>query len=414
VTEKFVVVVGGGPAGMMSAIRAGQLGCKVLLYEKKSSLGHKLLLTGNGRCNLTNTADLDTFLSRFFSNGDFLRDAFKKFFNKDLMRFFEESGLRLKVERQNRVFPVTDSSRSVLRILEKRLKESNVEIFFNSRVKSILTSSNSVEGIMLDNGTRVACKAVVLATGGMSYAFTGSSGDGYEIARQLGHKIVPLRPGLVALKIKGDIFRLLEGLTLKNIRLTFNAEKESLTTDIGELLFTSFGISGPLVFSASGKVVDWLREKKPVVANIDLKPALSLQQLDARLLRDFKASSRKHIKNVLKQLLPNRLINVFLRVAEINSETKVNQVNRLQRMRLVRLCKEFSLDVLDSLPIEEAMITRGGVSLKEINPKTMESRLVKGLYFAGEIIDVDADTGGFNLQAAFSTGFLAGESAALN
>lgn len=411
----MVVVVGAGPAGMMAAIRAGELKKRVFLIEKNDAVGRKLLLTGNGRCNLTNAATEDAFRSRFFSNGEFLRDAFKKFFNKELMSFFEEAGLKLKVERQLRVFPITDSSLSVVRVLEKKLRQNNVNLILRKKVKSILISDGQARGVVFNDATTLEADAVVLATGGLSYPSTGSTGDGLKMASQLGHSIVSCRPGLVALKTKKEEVASLEGLTLKNIRIHFfNDQKRNFVTEIGELLFTSFGISGPLVFSASSKVVDWLWQGREVFASIDLKPALTFEQLDARLRRDLLIYSRKDIKNYLKTLLPQRLIKYFLQRTGIPEPVKVSQINRKQRIKLVSLCKSYDLKIIDSLPLEEAMVTRGGISLKEVNPKTMESRLIKGLYFAGEILDIDADTGGFNLQAAFSTGYLAGESAALN
>jgi predicted Rossmann fold flavoprotein len=281
-------------------------------------------------------------------------------------------------------------------------------------MKDIFMQDNKVKGILLTDGTVQQTDKLILATGGISYAFTGSTGDGINIARRLGHRIVGLRPGLVPLETRQQYPRLLEGLTLKNIRLKFSDGQRQIISEIGELLFTRLGISGPLVLSLSGQIVDWLIENKDVYAEIDLKPALSCEQLNARLLREFKFNAKKTLKNIFKDILPKRLADIFLEVAEISPDKKVSQVTCAERQKMVMLLKRFRLNITKSRPIDEAMITRGGVSLKEINPRTMESRLIKGLYFCGEMIDVDADTGGFNLQAAFSTGYLAGESAALN
>jgi hypothetical protein len=414
VDRKRIVVVGAGPAGLMSAIRAGQLKQQVTLIEKKSSCGKKLLLSGKGRCNLTNTCNLDAFIKRFSGQAEFLRDAFKKFFHHDLMRFFQERGLKLKVERQLRVFPLSERSSSVLNVLEQALKENKVNIMYNSALKDILVEDSQVKGVLLSDGRKVPADRVILATGGLSYSFTGSTGEGIKLAQKLGHRIAPLKAGLVPLEIKQTYPKLLKGLTLKNIRLKFSDSKNKIVSEIGELLFTDFGISGPLVLSLSSKIVDWLEAGKDIFVQIDLKPALSAEQLDSRLLREFQANPKKSIKNLLKGLLPASLISVFLDILKIEPGKKANQISQEERLRIIRLFKSWRLDIKGSKPIEEGMITRGGISLKDINPRTMESRLIKGLYFAGEMIDVDADTGGFNLQAAFSTGYLAGESASLN
>ena len=398
----------------MAAIRAGQLRQDVTLLEKNPILGKKILLSGKGRCNLTNTCDLSAFFRRFSRNGQFLRDAFNKFFNQDLMRFFTERGLKLKVERQGRVFPQTDKSGSIVEVLRKELLRNKVNILYNSCVKSIEAPAKAVKGIFLEDGRFFPGERIILATGGVSYAFTGSTGEGLIMAQRLGHKIAQLRPGLVPLRVAQGFPRALSGLTLKNIRLEFSDGEKHILSEIGELLFTDFGISGPLVLSLSGKIVDWLLEEKEVFVEIDLKPALSREQVSRRLHRDFQGSYKKGINNVLKNSLPKRLISVFLELAKINPDKKVNQVTREELSTLISLFKGLRLDIQGALPIEEAMVSRGGVSLKEINPRTMESRLIKGLYFAGEMIDLDADTGGFNLQAAFSTGYLAGESASLS
>jgi len=433
VNEKRIVVIGGGPAGMMAGIRAGELREGVTLIEKNPILGKKLLLSGKGRCNLTNACDLDSFIKRFSRNGQFLRDAFNKFFNLDLMRFFQQRGLKLKTERQLRVFPQTDRSDSIEEVLEKELyrnkvnpvrntkaitgedKISNgVKVIFRAVMKDILTQDNKIRGLSLLDGRVIPADRLILATGGVSYSFTGSTGEGLDIAKKLGHRIVSLRPGLVPLETRQNYPRLLEGLTLKNIRLRFSDSKRQIDSGIGELLFTSFGISGPLVLSLSGQIVDWLQNNNTIYVEIDLKPALTKEQLRERLLREFKLNPKKAIKNTLKTLLPKRLVDVFIDIAKILPDKKVSQITQKERESLVSLFKAMRLDITKPRPMDEAMVTRGGVSLKDINPRTMESRLIKGLYFAGEIIDVDADTGGFNLQAAFSTGYLSGENAALS
>ncbi|MCX5700080.1 MAG: NAD(P)/FAD-dependent oxidoreductase [Candidatus Omnitrophica bacterium] len=409
--KKKIVVVGAGPAGMMAAIKAGSLGQDVILVEKNSILGNKLLLSGKGRCNLTNACELDLFLERFPKSGQFLRDAFKKFFNQDLMSFFQERGLELKVERQLRVFPVTDRSTSIVDILKEELLKQNVKIMFKFKLIDILIKNNSVKGIYINDGELVYCDKLILATGGASYSFTGSTGEGLAIVKKIGHEIVTLLPGLIPLDTKEDYPRILKGLTLKNISIKFCTGKLELISEVGELLFTGTGISGPLVLTLSAKVVDWLSQKKDVYVQIDLKPGLTYEQLDARLLREFKANPKKGFKKIAKSLLPLKLIDIFLKLTNIDPFKKANQLTQKERNDFVSLLKCWRLVISSSRPIEEGMVTQGGVSLKEINPRTMESRIIKGLYFCGEMIDVDADTGGFNLQAAFSTGYLAGESA---
>ena len=409
-----IIVVGSGPAGMMAAIRASQFKQEVILIEKNSHSGNKLLLSGKGRCNITNNCNLDGFLERFSGNGQFLRDAFKKFFNRELIGFFRERGLVLKTERQERVFPATDRSASIVEVLRRELAQNQVSQIYNSCVTGLQVKSGRIEGVRLGSGKVMAADKVILATGGVTYSFTGSTGDGLIWAQKTGHKIIPIRPGLVALETRKGNFKLPQGLTLKNIRLRFLNGRKEIISEIGELVFTDFGISGPLVLTLSGQIADWILEKQKIVVEIDLKPALSEEQLDSRLLREFNSLSRKNLGNVLKELLPLSLVKVFLGRLKISPDKKANQVTQEERKAIIKLLKGFSLEIKCTRPLEEAMITQGGVSLKDINPRTMESRRVKGLYFCGEMIDIDADTGGFNLQAAFSTGYLAGESAALS
>jgi len=406
-----IVIAGAGPAGMMAAIRSRQLSQDVSLIEKNPLPGKKLLLTGKGRCNLTNDCDLEDFISRFSANGAFLRNAFNKFFVKELMDFFTSRGLQLKVERQGRVFPVCDRSSSILDVLRKELEKNKVKTYYKTGLKDIVKENSQVKAVLLSDGKLIHTDKVILATGGLSYAFTGSTGEGIKLAQRLGHNIIACRPGLVPLEVKHECVRELEGLTLKNIRLKFFTAGKDIISEIGELMFTHNGISGPLVLTLSSRIVDWLAAKKPVFVEIDLKPALSPEQLEQRLLRDFKANPRKGLKHILKESLPLRLIDVFIRLGELDPEKKGNQITQGERFKIGRLLKALSFEIKGTLPLEEAMVTRGGVSLKEIDPRTMESRIIKGLYFCGEMIDLDADTGGFNLQAAFSTGYLAGESA---
>lgn len=414
-TKKLIIVIGGGPAGMMAAIKASELGNKVILIEKNSSLGKKLLLTGKGRGNITNFCELDFFIERFSNkNGQFLRNAFKKFFNQDLISFFENKGLKLKVERQNRVFPANDQVQAVLEILKKELLKNKVEIFYDTKLKDIILENKEVKAIVLENGKNIFINKIILATGGVSFPLTGSTGEGLKIAQKLGHTIIPLMPGLVPLETKEKFPQLLQGLTLKNIRLKICCEKKQIISDVGELLFTHFGISGPLILSLSGKIVNWLNQKKSVNIKIDLKPGVSTDQIKKRLLKEIELNAKKNVLNIMKTFLPYRLAEVFIQNLKIDPNKKISQISQFEQEEIISLLKSWPLNITRSLPIEKAMITQGGISLKEINPNTMESRLIKGLYFCGEIIDVDADTGGFNLQAAFSTGYLAGESAAVS
>jgi predicted Rossmann fold flavoprotein len=406
-----IIVIGGGPAGMMAAIRSSQLGRKVLLIEKGESLGRKFLLTGKGRGNLTNAGDISTFIENFSRSGNFLRNAFSRFFNQDLMAFLENNGVALKTERQGRVFPQSDDVKEVIACFTKNLAENKVKIIYHQRVRTILVEKKQVCAVELENGEEIPTHKVILATGGASYPETGSTGDGQKIVEKLGHKIIPLRPALVPLLTREKWVKDLQGLTLKNVRISFLRDNKKIFSEIGELLFTHFGVSGPVVLSASGDIVDILSKKKGEVwLSLDLKPGLDQQSLDKRLQRELKGA--KDFKNLLKDYLPSSFIPVFVRLIKIDSGKKAHQITQAERKRIIALFKDLRLQISGFLPLKEAMLTRGGVSTKEINPQTMESKLIKGLYFAGEIIDVDAKTGGYNLQAAFSTGWLAGENAA--
>ena len=409
---KKIVVVGAGPAGMMASIRAAQLKQDVTLIDKNISPGRKLLLSGKGRCNLTNYCDFDSFIARFSHHGQFLRDAAKIFFNRELMDFFQRRGLKLKVERQLRVFPESDKADSILDVLIRELESLKIKTIYRGLLKEIILDGKEVRSVLLGDNRRISADKVILATGGASYKFTGSSGEGLELVKRTGHSIVSLRPGLIALKTRPCYD--LEGLTLKNIRIKFKGPKKQILSEIGELIFTDVGVSGPLVLTHSGRVVDWLQEGAKVGMEIDMKPALTAVKLEERVKRDLASEPRKNIKNIIKKMFPKRMGEIFIRVLRIDSDKQANQLTQEERRRIVSLLKAFPLEIKSSLPLENAMVTRGGVSLKEINPRTMESRIIKGLYFAGEMVDLDADTGGFNLQAAFSTGYLAGESAAVS
>ncbi len=408
---KKIVIIGGGAAGLMAAISAADKygkDCNITVIEKNSRPARKVMITGKGRCNVTNNCDLDTLIASVPKNPRFLYSAFSAFTPQDVMAFFENNSVPLKTERGNRVFPVSDKAVDIVDALVKKVQKSGVKIICGT-VSSVKTADNKVVGTQLENGDYYECDSIVLATGGASYPLTGSTGDGYKIATQLGHTITEIKPSLVPLECHEGFCTKLSGLSLKNVTLSVfeNGKKKPLYKEMGEMLFTHFGISGPLVLSASS----YMRYmgKKEYIAQIDLKPALTAEQLDSRILRDFSDSQNKDFVNSLDKLLPKSLIPVIVSLSGIPSDCKVNQISREQRQNLAKVIKGLTLHITRPRPIEEAIITSGGVSVKEINPATMESKLVSGLYFAGEIIDVDALTGGFNLQIAFSTGYLAGQ-----
>ena len=402
-----VIVIGGGPAGIMAAIKAAeQEENEVILLEKMEKLGKKLLITGKGRCNITNNIEIEDFINNIPNNGRFLYSVFKNFNNKDIINLLNREGLETKVERGNRVFPITDKASDVLSIFIKLLKKENVEILTCTKVNKIMVHDNKVIGVIANN-KKIEAEKVILATGGKSYPLTGSTGDGYILAQEVGHTINEIKPSLVPLKSKGESLKyckMLQGLSLKNINIKVLIDDKNIYEDFGEMLFTHFGISGPVILSASAHLVR--RDINNVKISIDLKPALTEEKLDERILRDFSNEKNKEFKNSLDKLLPRKLIPVIVDIMKINK--KVNEITKEERKRLVKLLKDFRIEISGFRPIEEAIITSGGVNIKEINPKTMESKLVKGLYFAGEIIDVDAYTGGFNLQIAYSTGYTAG------
>ena len=457
-----IVIIGGGPAGMMSAISAKEKNPKneVIILEKNNQLGKKLLITGKGRCNITSSLDMEDFIKNIPGNGRFLYSAFNEFTNKDIINFLKEEGLEVKKERGDRIFPVTDKSLDVLRCFERRIKKLEIEVKYNVKVEKILVKSENKipkeeNGMLLDKEGKtinedkkttdedkisidekeislkqdemsiygvktnigiIKADKVILATGGKSYPLTGSTGDGYNLAKELGHKITEIKPSLVPLEIyEKDICSNLQGLSLKNVLINIIDKNKGkvIYNDFGEMIFTHFGVSGPIILSASAHLVRYkniaqlLKENK-IILKIDFKPALDEQKLDARILRDFEEIKNKQFKNSLDKLLPQKLIPVIIKKTNIDEEKRVNLIKKEERKKLVSLIKNFEVTISKFRPIEETIITAGGISIKDINPKTMESKLVKNLFFAGEIIDVDAYTGGFNLQIAYSTGYVAG------
>lgn len=402
-----VVIVGGGAAGMMAGIAAAGAGHQVQIFEKNEKLGKKIFITGKGRCNLTNACDTEELFGNVVHNPKFLYSSFYGFSNFDMMDFMEQNGCPVKTERGNRVFPISDKSSDVIRALSTRLRDLGVEINLHTEVAE-LVAGESVTGIRLKkSGQLVPADAVIVATGGLSYPTTGSTGDGYKFARTQGHTVTELSPALVPFEVKEPVVKELQGLSLRNIEARILKGSKVLYEEFGEMLFTHFGVSGPVLLSASSFVAAQLK-KEPLVLSIDLKPALSNEQLDARILRDFEEMKNKQYKNALVHLLPAKLMPVIVERSGILPDKKVNEITREERSRIVESIKDFRLTLSGLRDYKEAIITQGGVSVREINPSTMESKLVKGLYFAGEVLDLDAVTGGFNLQIAWSTGYLAG------
>ena len=415
------LIIGGGPSGMLAAISASTIGDDVTIIEKNNSLGKKLLITGKGRCNITSSLSMMDFIDNIPGNGRFLYSAFQNFTNQDIIDLLNKNGLQVKKERGNRIFPVTDKAQSVLDSLKKEIqKHSNINILYDTKALEVLKKEDRVIGVKIQNHNEtktINADKVIIATGGASYSTTGSTGDGYKMAEKLGHTIVPIKPSIVPLKADVKICKELQGLSLKNIAIKVldNSSNKIIYTDFGEMLFTHFGVSGPIILSGSAhlvryKNIDELFNNKKIVLNIDLKPALTQEQLDARILRDFEQEKNKEFKNSLDNLLPQKMIPYIISISKIEPTKKVNSITKEERLRLVQLIKKLEVTIEGFRSIEEAVITAGGVSIKEINPATMESKIVKGLYFAGEVIDVDAYTGGFNLQIAYSTGYTAGKS----
>ena len=399
-----LIVIGGGPAGMMCAITAAERGLSVCLLEPNRMLGKKLRITGKGRCNVTNNCDVKEFMANIPGDGRFLYSAVNRFGMQEVMTFFEDRGLPLKTERGNRVFPVSDNANDVAGLLTRLVERSGVR-WLHTEAKEILTSDGAVIGVVTGEG-QLSCRAAAVCTGGLSYPLTGSTGAGYRFAEKLGHTVTPRRPSLVPLTSDDDYCAEMQGFALKNVTLSAYEDDKLIYRELGEMLFTHFGVSVPLVLSASAKMRH-MGEKRYRLA-IDLKPGLDEKKLDARILRDFEKYANKEFKNALGELAGRTMIPVLVRLSGIPEDTKVNAVTREQRQRLLQLFKAFPVSVSGTRPIDEAIVTAGGVSTKEINPRTMESKLVRGLYFAGEVLDLDAYTGGFNLQIAWSTGYVAG------
>ena len=407
-----VIVVGGGAAGMFAAIAAAKNGHQVTLYEKNEKLGKKIFITGKGRCNITNAADMEELFDAVVTNSKFLYSSFYGYTNQNVIDFFEDAGVPVKIERGNRVFPISDHSSDVIRALEREMKKVGVKVCLNTEVKSVEAEKGKFNKVVLKDTTTQTADACIVATGGLSYRSTGSTGDGFRFAENVGHKVTQCFPSLVPMETKEPWICELQGLSLRNVEAKILDGKKELYKDFGEMLFTHFGVSGPLIISASSyvgkKFMDKKGQKKELTLEIDLKPALTEEQLDQRVLRDFEENHNRQFKNAITKLFPTKLIPVMLELGGIDPEKKVNSIEKEERKQFVHLMKHFRMTLTGLRDYPEAIITKGGVNVKEIDPGTMESKLVKGLYFAGEVLDLDALTGGFNLQIAWSTGYAAG------
>ena len=407
-----VIVVGGGAAGMFAAIAAAKNGHQVTLYEKNEKLGKKIFITGKGRCNITNAADMEELFDAVVTNSKFLYSSFYGYTNQNVIDFFEDAGVPVKIERGNRVFPTSDHSSDVIRALEREMKKAGVKVCLNTEVKSVEAENGKFDRVVLKDTTTQNADACIVATGGLSYRSTGSTGDGFRFAESVGHKVTQCFPSLVPMETKEPWICELQGLSLRNVEAKILDGKKELYKDFGEMLFTHFGVSGPLIISASSyvgkKFMDKKGQKKELTLEIDLKPALTEEQLDQRVLRDFEENHNRQFKNAITKLFPTKLIPVMLELGGIDPEKKVNSIEKEERKQFVHLMKHFRMTLTGLRDYPEAIITKGGVNVKEIDPGTMESKLVKGLYFAGEVLDLDALTGGFNLQIAWSTGYAAG------
>ena len=406
---KKVVIIGAGPAGMTAAYSASQNGVDVVLVEKNERVGRKLLITGKGRCNITNNCEVEELIANVNTNGKFLYSAFYTFTNDAVKEMFESLGVRLKTERGNRVFPESDRAMDVVDAMARLIKRKNIKLVTGKTVKDIKEKNGKVESVVLSDGKEIKADAVIIATGGASYQRTGSTGDGYRLAEKLGHKITPLKPSLIGLEIQEDFVHKLKGLSLRNVAINVYGKKnKKIYDDFGEMEFTDYGVDGPIIKSASCIMRDLSKESYKI--SLDLKPALDHEKLDKRVQRDFQKYINKRFENSLSDLLPSKMISVVVELSGIDPATPVNSITKEERRNLVNTIKNIEMHVKRYRPMEEAIVTSGGVKTSEINSSTMESKLVEGLYFAGEVIDVDAYTGGFNLQIAFSTGYLAGMS----
>ena len=407
---KRVVIIGAGASGMMAAKVAGDRGYKVTVLEKQKRCGQKLLITGKGRCNITNNCEIEELIENVPTNGKFLYSAFYTFTNDQVIDMFNDLGVETKTERGKRVFPVSDKAVDVVRALERQMNSNkNVEVLLNSKVDKIIAEDGAVKKVVLSDKREIECDSVIVATGGVSYPKTGSTGDGYRFAKNLGHTIITPKPSLIGLEVMEDYVADLAKLSLRNVSIeVYNSKNKKIYDDFGEMEFTKYGIDGPIIKSASCRMGDLSKDNYKIV--LDLKPALDEEKLDKRIQKDFQKYSNKNFENSLNDLLPKQLIPTIVKLSKIDPYIKVNQISKEERKNLVHLIKHISFTVKNYRPIEEAIITSGGISTKEINPKTMESKMIQGLYFAGEIIDVDAYTGGFNLQIAYSTGYTAGRS----
>lgn len=406
-----VIVVGAGPAGLLAAGHAAERGARVLVLEKMASEGRKLLITGKGRCNVTNDANIGEFVKHVFPDGKFLRNAFSRFYSKDIIELLQNYGVDVVLERGGRYFPASDKSLDVLRALLKWVNEKGVEICCGMRVEKLLAENGAITGVKV-NGEAINAMNVIVATGGKSYPATGSTGDGYELARQVGHTIEKPIPALVPLETKGSVAQKLQGLNLKNVKAVIWVDGKKAGEDFGEMIFTHFGLSGPIILTLSRIAVSALQKNQKVEITIDLKPALDEQKLDNRLIRDLNEHGKKLLGNLFRNWLPASMIPIFIEELGLNPVKECHQVSGNERKQIRNLMKNLRFEVSHNRSFKEAIITAGGIVTSEISPKTMESRMIKGLYFAGEIIDLDAETGGYNLQIAYSTGWLAGDSAA--
>lgn len=403
-----VIIIGGGASGMLAAIGAAECGHKVTIYEKNEKLGKKLYITGKGRCNITNAQDIDTILKNVVRNNKFLYSAFYTYTNDSIVALINEMGVPTKIERGNRIFPVSDKSADVIWALSKRLKQLDVKCVYKYNAKKILVENGTAAGVLFDNDEKVYADNVIIATGGNSYQTTGSTGDGYKMAREVGHTVTDIYPSLVPFNTKEEFVKDLQGLSLKNVKGTFYEGDKEIYSDFGEMLFTHFGVSGPIVLSASSYITEKVSDGSDIKLKIDLKPALSFEELDNRITRDFGENINKDFRNSLNNLLPKKLIPVITRLTKIDEFKKVHDITREERHTLVSLIKGLAVTLASTRGFSEAIITRGGINTKEISSSTMESKIVKRLFFTGEVLDVDALTGGYNLQIAYSTGYLAG------